>query len=94
MRTSRLWRKCTFYKLLKRVRIGSVIIFQRAGNRSKLPKTSPYASKWNSKCFRDYSKEISGLFERDFGRVPKGPKPSDFDQKAWAIAHGFETDFG
>ena len=27
----------------------------------------------------------------DFGRIPKGPKSADFDQKAWAIAHGFEN---
>ena len=26
----------------------------------------------------------------DFGWIPKGPKLADFDQKAWAIAHGFE----
>ena len=27
----------------------------------------------------------------DFGRIPKGLKSADFDQKAWAIAHGFES---
>ena len=27
----------------------------------------------------------------DFGWIPKGPKSADFDQKAWAIAHGFEN---
>ena len=26
----------------------------------------------------------------DFGWIPKCPKSADFDQKAWAIAHGFE----
>ena len=26
----------------------------------------------------------------DFGWIPKGPKLADFDQKAWAIADGFE----
>ena len=26
----------------------------------------------------------------DFGWIPKRPKLADFDQKAWAIAHGFE----
>ena len=26
----------------------------------------------------------------DFGWISKGPKSADFDQKAWAIAHGFE----
>ena len=27
----------------------------------------------------------------DFGWIPKSPKSADFDQKAWAIAHGFEN---
>ena len=27
---------------------------------------------------------------KDFERIPKGLKWTDFDQKAWAIAHGFE----
>ena len=26
----------------------------------------------------------------DFGWISKSPKSADFDQKAWAIAHGFE----
>ena len=26
----------------------------------------------------------------DFGWIWKGSKSADFDQKAWAIAHGFE----
>ena len=26
----------------------------------------------------------------DLGWIPKGPKSTDFEQKAWAIAHGFE----
>ena len=26
----------------------------------------------------------------DFGWILKGSKSADFDQKAWAIAHGFE----
>ena len=29
------------------------------------------------------------VFE-EFGWIPKGPKSAAFDQKAWAIAHGFE----
>ena len=34
------------------------------------------------------------VFE-DFGWIPKGPKSADFDQKPWAIAHGFEIgEFG
>ena len=28
----------------------------------------------------------------DVGRIAKGPKSTDFDQKAWAIAHGFDQD--
>ena len=27
----------------------------------------------------------------DFGWIWKGSKSADFDQKAWAIAHGFEN---
>ena len=27
----------------------------------------------------------------DYGWIPKGPKSADFDQNAWAIAHGFEN---
>ena len=30
------------------------------------------------------------LIRNDFERIPKGLKSTDFDQKAWAIAHGFE----
>ena len=30
------------------------------------------------------------LIRKDFERSPKGLKSTDFDQKAWAIAHGFE----
>ena len=26
----------------------------------------------------------------DLGWIPKGPKSADFDQKAWALAHGFQ----
>ena len=31
-----------------------------------------------------------GLVGEDFGWIPKGPKSADFEQKAWAKAHGFE----
>ena len=27
----------------------------------------------------------------DFGWIPKRPKSAHFDQKSWAIAHGFEN---
>ena len=30
------------------------------------------------------------IIRKDFERIPKGLKSTDFDQKAWAIAHGFE----
>ena len=31
------------------------------------------------------------LVRNDLGRILKGPKSDDFEQKAWAIAHGFEN---
>ena len=30
------------------------------------------------------------IVPEDLGWIPKGPKSTDFDQKPWAIAHGFE----
>ena len=30
------------------------------------------------------------LIRKDFKGISKGLKSTDFDQKAWAIAHGFE----
>ena len=30
------------------------------------------------------------VFRKDFETIFMGPKSTDFDQKAWAIAHGFE----
>ena len=33
---------------------------------------------------------IVELIRKDFERSQKGLKSTDFDQKAWAIAHGFE----
>ena len=33
---------------------------------------------------------VLDLIRKDFERIPKGLKSTDFDQKAWAIAHGFE----
>ena len=35
---------------------------------------------------------VSGLVRKDCERIFKGLKSTDFDQKAWAIAHGFEED--
>ena len=34
---------------------------------------------------------VLGLVRNDLGRILKGPKSADFKQKAWAIAHAFET---
>ena len=31
-----------------------------------------------------------GIVPEDLGWIPKGAKSTDFDQKPWAIAHGFE----
>ena len=31
-----------------------------------------------------------GIVGEDLGWIPKGPKSTEFEQKAWAIAHGFE----
>ena len=31
------------------------------------------------------------LVRNDLGRILKGPKSFDFEQKAWTIAHGFEN---
>ena len=33
---------------------------------------------------------VLGLVCKDFVGIPKGLKSTDFDQKAWAITHGFE----
>ena len=33
---------------------------------------------------------VSGLVRKDFKRISKGLKSTDFDQKAWAITHGLE----
>ena len=30
------------------------------------------------------------MFREEFDRIYRCPKSADFDQKAWAIAHGFE----
>ena len=31
-----------------------------------------------------------GVVAMDFGWIRKGPKVADFEQKPWAIGHGFE----
>ena len=33
---------------------------------------------------------VFGLVRKDSVRIRKGPNWTDFEQKAWAIAHGFE----
>ena len=38
---------------------------------------------------------VFGLVRNDLGRIFKGPKSADFEQKPWAIAHRFKmADFG
>ena len=37
---------------------------------------------------------VLGLVPKDLGRILKGPKSADFDQKAWAIAHAFAENGG
>ena len=34
---------------------------------------------------------VLGLVPNDLGRILECPKSADFEQKAWAIAHGFEN---
>ena len=34
---------------------------------------------------------VLGLVRNDLGRILEFPKSADFEQKAWAIAHGFEN---
>ena len=34
---------------------------------------------------------VLGLVRNELGRILKVPKSADFEQKAWAIAHGFES---
>ena len=34
---------------------------------------------------------ILGLVRNDLGQILEGPKSTDFEQKTWAIAHGFEN---
>ena len=60
---------------------GSILV--GAGNRSKLPEMP-------AMCLQMYFQVLSGLFLKDLGWIPKVPKSTDFEQKAWAIAHGFE----
>ena len=31
-----------------------------------------------------------GLVRQDLTRISNGPKSADFEQKPWALAHGFE----
>ena len=46
---------------------------------------------WNvSYMLADGFLTVPGLVRKDFVGIPKGLKLTDFDQKAWAIAHGFE----
>ena len=37
---------------------------------------------------------VLGLVRNDLGRILRGPKSADFEQKAWAIAHAFAENGG
>ena len=37
---------------------------------------------------------VLGLVRNYLGRILKGPKSADFEQKAWAIAHAFAENGG
>ena len=39
---------------------------------------------------RNGSLTVLRLVRNNLGRILEGPKLADFEQKAWAIAHGFE----
>ena len=46
---------------------------------------------WNVSCVRANGfLTVLELIRKDFEGISKGLKSTDFDQKAWAIAHGFE----
>ena len=63
------------------VRIGSIIVFHRPGN---LPTRN------TGNMLTTGFLGAGGIVRKDFGRIPKGPKSADFEEKAWALAHGFE----
>ena len=46
---------------------------------------------WNVAYMRENGfLTVLGVVRKDSVRICKGPKSTDFEQKAWAIAHGFE----
>ena len=46
---------------------------------------------WNVSCvLANGFLTVLELIRKDFEGISKGLKSTDFDQKAWAIAHGFE----
>ena len=50
-----------------------------------------FETSWNVSCvLTNGFLTVLELIRKDFERIPKGLKSTDFDQKAWAIAHGFE----
>ena len=50
-----------------------------------------FQSSWNVTCvLANGFVTVLKLIREDFEGISQGLKSTDFDQKAWAIAHGFE----
>ena len=50
-----------------------------------------FQTPWDASCvLADAFPTAYGIVGEDLGWIPKGPKSADLEQKAWAIAHGFE----
>ena len=50
-----------------------------------------FQTPWNAPyVFANGFPTTLGSDREDLGWIPKGSKSANFDQKAWAIAHGFE----
>ena len=46
---------------------------------------------WNVAFMRENGfLTVLGVVRKDSVRIRKGPKSTDFEEKAWAIAHGFD----
>ena len=61
-------------------------------NRADLGKCwESFQTLWNASYVRANGFPTTfGIVPEDLGWIPKVPKSTDFDQKPWAIAHGFE----
>ena len=50
-----------------------------------------FQTPWNaSYVFTNGFTTTFGIVGEDLRWIPKGPKSNELEQKAWAIAHGFE----